>query len=395
VRIAIFSDNFYPELSGISDSIVSLAEGLAERGHKIIFFVPKYSKKNYKLSGIQKFSEPNLSPNIQISRFSSLPFPGSGTKQARIVIPGFWRWLKVKKFKPDIIHSNHFFGVGLEALIAAKILHISFVGTNHTAITEFVHYSPIKLKNLESWSEYYVNWYYNKCAFVSAPSQSLLSEMEKNGLRASHGVISNPIDDKNFLEFSLAEKSKLKESFGLSNHTIVYAGRFAEEKHIDILVRGLKQIKSKVPDAILALAGHGNVLDKIKTMAREIGVGESVKFLGTIDKPTMAKIYNASEIFTIASTSEVQSMTILQAMACGLAAVGANSRGIADCITDNGLLFEPNNYMDFAEKVITIFEDQNLRQKLSQNALAIAAKFSSAKIAEEWEKIYTKLINKN
>jgi len=48
MKIAIFSDNFYPELSGITDSIITSAKELARRGHEIMFVVPEYSDKDYK-----------------------------------------------------------------------------------------------------------------------------------------------------------------------------------------------------------------------------------------------------------------------------------------------------------------------------------------------------------
>ena len=74
MKIAFFSDNFYPELSGISDSIVTLGRELGRRGHVIKFFAPYYSKKNY-----QKINKPmeeiSLGPNVSVERFFSLPYP--------------------------------------------------------------------------------------------------------------------------------------------------------------------------------------------------------------------------------------------------------------------------------------------------------------------------------
>ncbi len=53
MKIAIYSDNFYPELSGISDSLIALARELAGRGHFIHFFVPRYSKEDHTLSNME------------------------------------------------------------------------------------------------------------------------------------------------------------------------------------------------------------------------------------------------------------------------------------------------------------------------------------------------------
>lgn len=72
MRIAIFSDNFYPELSGISDSIIALSKELAKRGHFIDFYVPYYPKADYKLANVAEH-EIDLGKNIKVHRFNSFP----------------------------------------------------------------------------------------------------------------------------------------------------------------------------------------------------------------------------------------------------------------------------------------------------------------------------------
>ena len=130
MKIAIFSDNFYPELSGISDSIIASGQALARRGHEIIYFAPRYSAADYALVNRQD-NDSSFGENIFVHRFSSFPFPAP-TKQGRLVIPTLWRWLNLKKYHFDVIHTQDFFGVGLEALMASKMLKIPMVGTSHT-----------------------------------------------------------------------------------------------------------------------------------------------------------------------------------------------------------------------------------------------------------------------
>src|SRR3989338_3162718 len=106
MKIAIFSDNFYPELSGISDSVILLARELAKLGHEICFYAPKYSAKNYKALNLtdQKLA---LGDKIKIKRLFSLPAPFI-SNNSRIVLPiNFWRLFS--HFKPDIIHTQLFF----------------------------------------------------------------------------------------------------------------------------------------------------------------------------------------------------------------------------------------------------------------------------------------------
>ena len=99
MRIAIFSDNFYPELSGISDSIITTARELARRGHVIRFFAPRYAPRDYRAVNLPP-EEPALHERIGISRFASLPY-GGPSGQARIVVPAGFRALRVREFAPE------------------------------------------------------------------------------------------------------------------------------------------------------------------------------------------------------------------------------------------------------------------------------------------------------
>ena len=107
MRIAIFSDNFYPELSGISDSVLALARTLARRGHFIRFYVPYYSEKNYAAINVP-FRELDLGPNVSVHRLFSIPF-AMGTEQGRAVIPSGINIRDAARFAPDVLHTQMYF----------------------------------------------------------------------------------------------------------------------------------------------------------------------------------------------------------------------------------------------------------------------------------------------
>ncbi len=390
MRIAIFSDNFYPELSGIADSIIALAKNLAARGHVVDFYVPDYTEKNYRALKLPH-KEIVLGPNIHIHRFHSFPYK-TDTGQGRLVIPIGLRATNIADSMPDIIHTQMFFGVGLEAIFAARFLKRPLVGTQHTAVKEFLKYSPIR----SAWSDRlilaYVNWYYEQCDVVTAPSESVFTEMTSLGFRSKKSLaISNPIDINTFRP--LKEKSALKKKFGLGEHTLVYAGRMSDDKHPEILVRALAIAKKTVPDAMLAFAGKGAAEERLRSLAKELGIASSVKFLGFVDKPTLCEIYNASEVFGIASTSDTQSLVMMQAMASGIPVIGVNARALPEYINEaNGFLVEPNDEKAFAEKLIYLLKNPNIAEKLGAGGRAYAEQFSEDAITTQWEAIYEKTI---
>lgn len=404
MRIAIFSDNFYPELSGISDSVLSLARTLAARGHRVNFYVPEYAKKNYDNLGVP-FKELDLGPNIEVHRFFSFPF-SMGTQQGRTVPPlgplG-WRTREIAEFNPDIMHSQLSFGVGLEATFASWALKIPLIGTQHTATKEFLRYSPIRT----AWSDKlildYTNWYYEHCDFVTAPSQCVFDEMKTFGFVHDHTqVMSNPVDTKTFHPIisargattSTAAKAALKKKFGFTATTIIHAGRLSIERHPEVLIEALPIIKKAVPDARLALAGKGVMEKELHALARKLGVEDAVMFLGFVDHATLCQAYNAADIFGITSTDDTQSLVMMQAMAAGMPVIGVNARGLPEYINaKNGYIVEPNNPAAVAEKAVYLFKHPAIIKKLGNGARVWAEQFSEAAIADKWVAIYEKVIN--
>ena len=398
MRIAFFSDNFYPELSGISDSIIALSRELSKRGHFIDFYVPHYPKEDFDMAHVAKH-ELRLGKNIKVHRFNSFPYK-TGTGQGRFVIPDGFRTFTIFRFHPDVIHTQLFFGVGLEAIFAARLLHKPVIGTNHTALKEFLKYSPIQKPWFTNGLLKYVNWYYERCELVTAPSQSVFDEMVTLGFKnVKSRVISNPIDTNMFRPLggtptaNAAKKFALKKKFGFNDHTIISAGRLSDDKNPDVLMKALPYIKKKIPDAILAFAGRGAAQDALKKLAEKLGVTDSVKFLGFVDKPTLNEIYNASEAFAIASTSDTQSLVMMQAMACGLPIVGVRARALPEYINDkNGFVVEPGDEKAIAERLVYLLKNSKIAQTLGKGGRAYAERFSEPAIAADWEKIYADVI---
>lgn len=390
MKIAIFSDSFYPELGGIQDSLASLGLELSKRGHQINFYAPKYSAKDFSVAKIPN-KEINLGKNVKIIRFFSLPVP-SPTKQSRLVVPLGLRWRQTAEFKPDIIHSHTFFGLGIEAIVAARRLKLPLVGTNHWVITEFNNYSPVARELFSKLSLKYIIWYYNHCNSVSAPSQTVLSEMQEKGFYKPHQVISNPIDLSIFKPIN-DDKSKLKKEFNLSQVSLVYAGRLGKEKKVDILIRAVALVKYYAPKINLAIAGHGSDEPRLKELVKKLNLKANIKFFGTLDKIKLNRLYNASDIFTITSTSESQSMVLLQAMACGLPVIGVNWRALPEYINhSNGYVVAANNPKEMADKIINLLKHENERNRLGRGGLAYVQQFSAANIAKKWEELYKKAV---
>lgn len=390
MRIAMFTDNFYPELGGIQDSILASARELGARGHAVAIFAPAAAPRDFARAN-RPVAEPDIGANVTVHRLFSLPLPGS-TGQSRLAMPTGQRWRPVAEFRPDLIHTHTFLGIGLEALLVARRLRLPLVGTNHWAIGGFGIYAPLARAACVGIAWRSVARYYNRCDWVSAPSRATLAELRMHGLRRPAAVISNPIDTAEFRPPAPAERQRLKAKLGLSASTVLYAGRLAREKRIDVLIRALPTLRRAVPDAMLVLAGHGTARAALQALAQQAGVAPHVRFTGVLDHAALAEHCRAADAFAIASTSESQSMTLLQAMSAGLPAVGARDGALIEYLPEQaGMLADPDQPAQFAAMLAHILGAPALRERMSWHAERVAARFAVAVVIDAWQDIYERL----
>lgn len=391
MRIAMFSDSFHPELGGIQDSILACARELGVRGHRILLFAPSAAARDYARANLP-VAEVDLGPNVTVHRVFSLPVPSS-SQQSRAVVPAGRCGPVVGKFRPDLVHSHTFLGLGLEALWAARRTAVPLVGTNHWAVGAFDLYAPFGHAAVRRFGLHAVARYYQCCDRVTAPSRFTADEMAANGLTRPCSVISNPIDTQRFHPVDAATRHRLQTRFGVGPGTIVYAGRLAREKGIDVLIRALALIGAECPDATLVLAGHGSAGDDLAALADRLGVGHRVRFVGTLDHDTLAQLFAAADLFAIASPSETQSMVLLQAMACGLPAVGVRCGGLTEHIPATaGCLVEPGCAEAFSGTLMRLMADPVARKRMGERARQFAETFSIARIVDTWEDLYRRLV---
>lgn len=391
LRIAMFSDNFHPELGGIQDSILASARALGARGHRILLFAPAASARDYARANLP-VAEPELGPNVTVRRLFSLPVPSS-SQQSRVVVPLGRCWREAAGFGAALVHSHTFLGVGFEALRTARRLGLPLVGTNHWAVGAFDLYAPVARDAFRRVSLRAVTRYYQACDRVTGPSRFTIDDMVAGGLTRPCSVISNPIDTDIFRPAAGAARQVLKDELGLTGETIVYAGRLAREKCIDVLIRAFAGLAAGRPAALLVLAGHGSARGELEALAQQLGVAERVRFTGTLSHAALARLFAASDVFAIASTSETQSMVLLQAMACGLPVVGARRGGLIEHIPQEaGQLAEPGQADAFRENLVRILADQAMRERMGVAARRFAEAFSVTAIADAWEDVYRRLL---
>ncbi len=382
VKIAFFSDNFYPELSGITDTILITGGELKKRGHEIVYVSPRYVKANFDLAKRPypaTFAD-DLAEGMQVVRLPSVHLPFSPTGQSRFAFPTSVHGY-LDTFKPDIIHTQSPYSTGWSAVRAARRYKIPLVGTNHTAIEDFI--SP------EWLMRRFDAWYYNHCDFVSAPYQKLVERMREAGFKKPGHAVRNPAELSAFSAPTLEQKAERKKELGLPGPVILYCGRVAVEKRVDVVIRGVPLLLEQFPTLTFVITGHGADVPRLKTLAQRLGISEHVRFTGFLPRHELAAIYQATDVFAFMSTSDSQSIALMQAYASGTPAVCARARGLPDYTPKEcGFLVEPGDSKTMAEKIALLLNDSTLYAQMSADSVRYASTFSPQEIATEWEEIY-------
>lgn len=377
MRIAICTDIYLPQLSGVADSIKILATELIKRGHEVRLYAPDF---------------PGVAPDSRIMRVPSYEITGSAG--GLVLVFPFGVMKDMRKFKPDIIHTHVFSTVGITALYAAWRMRVPIIGTDHTLPADYLYYLKLNFRPFRFLVRKYAAWYHNRCDFVTAPGKNMIDELLAYGMNRPTQVISNHIPT--YIFRPLVPKKDFKIKYGIGSRAVLIFGRIAIEKNLDVALAIYSKVAEQT-DAELIFIGDGPYREEVERLIKERKLENRVRFLGVLRGETLVEAINACEVFLITSLSETQSMTTLQAMACGLPVVVINAGGIPEYVSDGqaGYVIDSGREDLFVEKLIELLLNPELAQRMGEAGKESIKQFSPELIVDQFEKLYAGLLQKN
>ena len=244
------------------------------------------------------------------------------------------------------------------------------------------------------------------CKILNNASRAIALTSEEAREYESRGVppdkiaiIPNGIDLSNYAV--LPPKDIFKEKIGIpkDKKIILYIGGIHWVKGIDILIKAYSYFKNKLGyrEAVLVLVGpdHG-YLNKAKVLARSSGVSDSIIFTGPMYGKDKLSAYVDADVFVLPSRHEGFPMVLLEAWACGKPVIASRTGGLRELISDGetGILFEPENHKELAEKILYLLNDPAKAEEIGRKAkLLVERKYSINKIVEQIERVYHDVIS--
>ena len=311
----------------------------------------------------------------------------------------------LQEFQPDVVHVRMFMWQMSPAILpllknipciyqTAVYKSICPAGTKMLPDGTMCHYNPgtaclsYGCLTPQTWVVWMVQqklWSYWRDAFdvVVALSQGMKTKLEAGGIEPVE-VVYNGVPIK-------PEKSPLSET-----PTVVYAGRLVPEKGIDILLHAFANVKARVTQAKLIIAGDGADKIKLQKLSRELGIADGVTWLGYLPQSEMERHFTGAWVQVVPSQwaepfGNVTTEAMMRGTAVVASAVGAQPEIVVDGKT--GFLISPPNCVDsWASSLIALLSDCNLATTMGEAGRDRAlTEFSEAARNQKFLEIYTHL----
>lgn len=399
MKIAMFTDAYFPRINGVSVSVKSFATELSRIGHEVCVVCLEYSQEQQRSSFFNE-KESDATAPFKILRIPSTSVVFS--KEDRIVRLNTWHYLKksLDKFKPDVVHLNSEWTIGYLGSIYARHRKLPCVFTFHTMwedyLSNYVNFLPdISLRKIGAGI---VKYYLKRADEIIAPTQRIASVVSRYGIDKVPDILPTGIPEEKLkysIKRGMAVRSRLYSKCpGIKGKKILlFVGRVVKEKNCAFLLDVLREIQKKNKKTAVLFVGNGPYLEELKELAENQNLTDSVFFTGYIPGEDLIYFYRMASVFTFPSKTETQGLVTVEAMLSGLPVVAIGKLGTIDVMQgDNGGFMVKDDVNEFAQKVQLLLEDQNLRKEKSLEAKSWGAKWKISSLTPKLVECYEKAV---
>ena len=401
MKIAMFTDAYYPRINGVTVSVHSYATELSKLGHEVEVVCLEYSEEQQKNSLFDEKSSDKISP-FKIVRIPSAPFLFS--KEDRMMRLDKWYRIKraMDEFKPDVIHINSEWTIGYFGALYAHHRKVPFVYTFHTMWEDYLANYIVFLPSasMKTLGKNVVKFYLKRADEIIAPTKRIASVVKDYGIEKEVDILPTGIPDGKE-DCTAGEQRKMAAKIyrkfpGLKGKKILlFAGRIVKEKNLSFLFDVLEKVQKENPKTALLFVGSGPYVEELQSLALERGLSDSVVFTGYVPSDELVYFYKIATVFTFPSKTETQGLVTVEAMLAGLPVVAIGILGTADVMQgDHGGFMVKDDADEFSWKVLSLLKNEKLRKEKSEEALEWAQKWKISSLTPRLVSCYQKAIDK-
>ena len=373
MKILITSDWYYPVVNGVVRSILNLKEYLENKGHEVRVLTLSNTLTSYKSEGVYyigSLSAKKIYPEARISNVLATTYLRS-----------------IRKWEPDVIHSQCEFSTFMMAKTLSKMLKIPLIHTYHTVYEDYTHYFISNKKAGVKIVAKFSKTISDLCDYIVVPSEKTSNILKSYDIESNKLVVI-----PTGVKIPEIYNKDLRSELGIrkDQRVILYLGRLAAEKNIEELIEFYNKID--LENLKFYIVGGGPYLDKLREFSK--AHSKEINFVGMVDPSEVNKYYQAADIFVSASTSETQGLTYYEALSNGTVSLCRDDVCLDGVITNGFNGYRYKTYEEFKKYLGEILLDKKLEEKLKKNARTYALeKFSIKSFGESCESLYKKAVN--
>jgi phosphatidylinositol alpha 1,6-mannosyltransferase len=359
MRVAIITESFAPDINGVANSVLRVAEHLTARGHEPLVIAPEPRRS---LRGR------TTDLPYPVVRVPSLPLPGY--RNVRLALPGAAVAATLVRYKPDVVHLASPFVLGAWGSTAARDLGLPIVAVYQTDVPGYT--SSYRLSRTRDAAWRWIARVHGRASLTLAPSNPTADELRAHGIRDVYrwgrGVDSVLYHPRH------RDQGLRSELLGDRELLVGYVGRLANEKCVDLL-SGVVTL----PGVRVVIVGDGPAR---KRLSRAL---PQAIFTGTRSGADLARHYASLDVFVHTGPLETFCQTIQEAQASGLPVVAPASGGPLDLVQSGitGYLVRPGDAQDFASAVQALALDPASRQRFGEAARSVVEQRTWAAVVDE------------
>jgi glycosyltransferase involved in cell wall biosynthesis len=177
--------------------------------------------------------------------------------------------------------------------------------------------------------------------------------------------------------FAAGNREKIRSQYGCSDRfVLLYVGRLAPAKQVDLLLRAMAGLKGE--PVTLILVGGGPEEGRLKTLAGELGVADSVRFAGRVPDGDLPDYYAACDAWVTASRHEGFCVPVVEAMAAGKPVIVPDVTAMPETADGAGLVYTPDMPGELGKRIKELKADSARYHLLSEKARNEAGRYDLA-----------------
>ncbi|WP_461182773.1 N-acetyl-alpha-D-glucosaminyl L-malate synthase BshA [Virgibacillus kimchii] len=365
----------YPTVGGSGVVATELGMLLAEKGHEIHFIT---SGLPFRLNRVY----PNIYYHeVELNHYPVFQYPpydlALATKMAEVI----------DQKKLDILHVHYAMPHAICAILAKDI------AAHDVKIVTTLHGTDITVLGIDHTFKKMIQHGIEKSDAVTAVSHDLVKQTNESfNIQKEISVIYNFVNERTYYRKVLPY---IKEQYGIQTDekVVIHISNFRKVKRVQDVIYTFKKIREHVQSKLM-LIGDGPEYTSMVQLVEELELTDEVLFLGK--QKNISDLLSIADLKLLMSEKESFGLVLLEAMACEVPCIGTNTGGIPEVIEHGktGYIVDVEDIENAGKYAVQLLTDEKNFLQFSRSAIEHARKyFHSDKITQEYERLYSKLLN--